>query len=63
MREEHGQARSVRAHGQEQEAGTAKVKDLRVAFKEKGDNESIVPRGELVARVVEMISATDRRTV
>ena len=35
----------------ERDAGTAKIKDLRVAFTKKGDNETIVPRAELVERV------------
>jgi histidyl-tRNA synthetase len=42
---------------QEQAAGTAKIKDLRITeFKTKSDNETIVPRGELVARVVAMLA-------
>ncbi|HEX7702408.1 MAG TPA: histidine--tRNA ligase [Kofleriaceae bacterium] len=44
---------------QEHAAGTAKIKDLRITeFKTKSDNETIVPRGELVARVLAML---DRR--
>lgn len=42
---------------QEQAAGTAKIKDLRITeFKTKSDNETIVPRGELVARVLAMLA-------
>jgi histidyl-tRNA synthetase len=40
----------------ERDAGTAKIKDLRVAFTKKGDNETIVPRAELVARVKALLT-------
>ncbi|MEO8844098.1 MAG: histidine--tRNA ligase [Kofleriaceae bacterium] len=42
---------------QEHAAGTAKIKDLRITeFTTKSDNETIVPRGELVARLLAMLA-------
>ena len=45
----------------EQTAGVAKIKDLRIAeFERRGENEVTVPRGEVVAKIRELLTSRGR---